>query len=136
MGARQFGARVPRVEDPALLTGRARFVDDVKLPGTLHAAFVRSPHAHARLIAIRTEKAAALPGVKAIITGADPSMLLTTARRADGHNAGDFVIDGTKWLITGAVGADLAIIMAKTESDALGPAGATIGRYSALAHRS
>ncbi len=62
--------------------------------------------------------------------GADPSMLLTTARRATnslgGHNAGDFVIDGTKWLITGAVGADLAIIMAKTESDPLGPAGATM----------
>ena len=62
--------------------------------------------------------------------GADPSMLLTTARRAKGadrgHNAGDFVIDGTKWLITGAIGAELAIIMAKTESDALGPAGATM----------
>jgi acyl-CoA dehydrogenase len=58
--------------------------------------------------------------------GADPSMLLTTARRADGHNGGDFVIDGTKWLITGAVGAKLAIIMARNESDALGPAGATM----------
>ncbi|HEV2335868.1 MAG TPA: acyl-CoA dehydrogenase family protein [Stellaceae bacterium] len=54
--------------------------------------------------------------------GADPSMLLTTARR----EGGDFVIDGTKWLITGAIGADLAIIMAKTESDPLGPAGATM----------
>jgi acyl-CoA dehydrogenase len=58
--------------------------------------------------------------------GADPSMLLTTARRTGGHNAGDFVIDGEKWLITGAVGAEFAIIMAKTESDALGPAGATM----------
>jgi len=52
--------------------------------------------------------------------GADPSMLQTTARR-DGS---DFVIDGTKWLITGAVGAAVAIIMAKNDSDALGPAGA------------
>ena len=58
--------------------------------------------------------------------GADPSMLLTTARRAEGSNSGDFVIDGTKWLITGAVGADLAIIMAKNDSDPLGPAGATM----------
>src|SRR5437016_12806098 len=58
--------------------------------------------------------------------GADPSMLLTTARRAEGHNAGDFVIDGTKWLITGAIGAEFAIIVAKTESDPLGPAGATM----------
>src|SRR5438874_12682488 len=58
--------------------------------------------------------------------GADPSMLLTTARRADGSNSGDFVIDGEKWLITGAVGAELAIIMARNESDLLGPAGATM----------
>src|SRR5579885_947819 len=54
--------------------------------------------------------------------GADPSMLLTTARR----DGGDFVIDGEKWLITGAVGAALAIIMAKNDSDPLGPAGATM----------
>jgi acyl-CoA dehydrogenase len=54
--------------------------------------------------------------------GSDPSMLQTAARR-DGE---DFVIDGHKWLITGAVGAELAIIMAKNESDAAGPAGATM----------
>src|SRR6266545_4499930 len=58
--------------------------------------------------------------------GADPSMLLTAARRDGGRNAGDFVIDGEKWLITGAIGAAFAIIMAKTESDPLGPAGATM----------
>ena len=58
--------------------------------------------------------------------GADPSMLLTTARRDGGSNSGDFVIDGEKWLITGAVGAKLAIVMAKNDSDALGPAGATM----------
>src|ERR1700761_4709261 len=57
--------------------------------------------------------------------GSDPSMLKTTARRVGG-NRGEFVIDGEKWLITGAVGAELAIIMAKTESDADGPAGATM----------
>jgi acyl-CoA dehydrogenase len=54
--------------------------------------------------------------------GADPSMLLTTARRE--HN--EFVIDGRKWLITGAVGADLGIVMARTEDDASGAAGATM----------
>jgi acyl-CoA dehydrogenase len=57
-------------------------------------------------------------------SGSDPSMLLTTARRAG--NTGDFVIDGQKWLITGAVGAGFAIIMAKNDSDPLGPAGATM----------
>jgi len=54
--------------------------------------------------------------------GADPSMLLTTARR-EGE---DFVIDGRKWLITGAVGANLGIVMARSDSDRSGPAGATI----------
>src|SRR5580700_6927983 len=58
--------------------------------------------------------------------GADPSMLLTTARRDTGGNRGDFIIDGDKWLITGAVGAQFAIIMARNGSDALGPAGATM----------
>src|SRR3984893_4411826 len=56
--------------------------------------------------------------------GAAPSMLQTTARRAG--NSTDFVIDGTKWLITGAAGAAFAIIMAKNDSDPLGPAGATM----------
>jgi carbon-monoxide dehydrogenase large subunit len=78
MGARQFGARVPRVEDPALLTGRARFVDDVRLPGTLHAAFVRSPHAHARIGAIDAGTALAKPGVHAVFTADDmPGRLAT-----------------------------------------------------------
>ena len=52
MGAKQFGARVKRLEDPALLTGRGRFVDDVKLAGTLEACFVRSPYAHAKIRSI------------------------------------------------------------------------------------
>ena len=58
--------------------------------------------------------------------GSDPSMLNTTARRATDGNRGDFVIDGDKWLITGAVGAEFAIVMAKTDSDGAGPAGATM----------
>jgi len=71
MGARQFGARVKRLEDPALLTGRGRFVDDVKLPGTLEACFVRSPHAHARIHAIDARAARAAPGVVAVLTADD-----------------------------------------------------------------
>jgi aerobic carbon-monoxide dehydrogenase large subunit len=61
-----FGQRVARLEDPDLLTGRARFIDDVRYPGMLHAAFVRSPHAHARIDGIDTTVALALPGVHAI----------------------------------------------------------------------
>jgi acyl-CoA dehydrogenase len=58
--------------------------------------------------------------------GSDPSMLKTSARRVAAGNRGEFVIDGEKWLITGADGAEFAIIMAKTEADAGGPAGATM----------
>ena len=65
MGAKYFGASVPRREDPRLLRGEGRFVDDLKLPGLLHAAFVRSPHAHARITGLRTEAAAGRPGSSA-----------------------------------------------------------------------
>jgi carbon-monoxide dehydrogenase large subunit len=71
MGAKYFGASVRRKEDPRYLRGEGRFVDDIKLPGMLHAAFVRSPHAHARIAAIRTDVARRLPGVAHVFTFAD-----------------------------------------------------------------
>jgi carbon-monoxide dehydrogenase large subunit len=71
MGVKQFGARVTRIEDPALLSGRGRFVDDVKLAGTLHACFVRSPHAHARIRSIDLKIATIMPGVHDVITADD-----------------------------------------------------------------
>ena len=71
MGAKLFGASVPRREDPRLLRGEGRFVDDIKLPGMLHAAFVRSPHAHAAIAAVRTEAAAGRPGVARVLAFAD-----------------------------------------------------------------
>ena len=71
MGVRYFGAKVPRLEDPDLLTGRGRYLDDIELPGMLEAAFVRSPHAHARIRAIDKAAAEALPGVVAVLTAAD-----------------------------------------------------------------
>jgi len=63
MGAKFFGAAVKRREDPRFLRGEGRFVDDVTLPGLLHAAFLRSPHAHARIARIHTTAAAAAPGM-------------------------------------------------------------------------
>jgi carbon-monoxide dehydrogenase large subunit len=71
MGMKFFGASVLRKEDPALLTGKGRYVDDVKLPGMLHAAFVRSPYAHARIKSIDTTAALSLPGVIAVLTHKD-----------------------------------------------------------------
>jgi len=71
MGAKYFGAAVKRREDPRFLRGEGRYVDDVTLPGMLHAAFVRSPHAHARIVAVHAGAARAMPGVAAVLTFAD-----------------------------------------------------------------
>src|SRR6266513_2211752 len=71
MGAKYFGAAVKRREDPRFLRGEGRFVDDVTLPSMLHAAFVRSPHALARIARIHTAASKALPGVAAVFTHGD-----------------------------------------------------------------
>ena len=79
-GARLIGRDVPRPEDATLIRGRARFVDDIAPPGLLHAAFVRSPFAHARITAIRTDAARAMPGIHAVFTLADLAPHLTDTR--------------------------------------------------------
>ena len=66
-----IGRAMKRVEDPRLLRGAATYVDDIRLPGLLHVAIVRSPYAHARVERIDTAAARALPGVVAVLTGAD-----------------------------------------------------------------
>src|SRR5690349_3677273 len=68
---RYTGASIKRSEDPRILTGAGRYVDDIKLPGMLHAAFVRSPMAHARVLSVDVSAARALPGVVAVLTGAE-----------------------------------------------------------------
>src|SRR5947209_18680139 len=68
---RYTGASIKRSEDPRILTGRGRYVDDIQLPGMLHAAFVRSPVAHAKVLSIDVSAARELPGVVAVYTGAD-----------------------------------------------------------------
>jgi carbon-monoxide dehydrogenase large subunit len=68
---RLIGAHVKRVEDPRLLTGGGRYLDDIQLPGLLHAAFVRSPHAHARLVSVDTSGALGAPGAVAALAGLD-----------------------------------------------------------------
>lgn len=66
-----IGKPLLRAEDARLLTGRGRFIADLRLPRMAHAVFVRSPHAHARVRSIDAARAAALPGVLAVITAAD-----------------------------------------------------------------
>jgi carbon-monoxide dehydrogenase large subunit len=137
MGAKHFGARVLRLEDPALLAGRGRFVDDLKLPGLLNACFVRSPHAHAKLLAIDIAAAMAMPGVHAVIAADDlpnpmrsepmPMLLpnpAITAARTQTVLARDEVY---------YVGQPVAVVIADTRYLAEDAAAAVIVDYDAVA---
>ncbi|RMH17143.1 MAG: xanthine dehydrogenase family protein molybdopterin-binding subunit [Acidobacteria bacterium] len=66
-----IGSSIKRREDPALITGRGRYTDDLSLPGMLHAVIVRSPHAHARIVSIDAAAARAAEGVVAVYDGRD-----------------------------------------------------------------
>ncbi|MFN8571542.1 MAG: molybdopterin cofactor-binding domain-containing protein [Gemmatimonadaceae bacterium] len=66
-----IGASVKRKEDGRFITGRGQYTDDITLPGQLHAAFVRSPHAHAKVKSVDSKRARGMPGVRAVYTGAD-----------------------------------------------------------------
>ena len=74
MTTRIFGSGIKRREDPRLITGKARYTDDMKLPGLVHMALVRSPLAHARIKGIDTSAASAADGVVAVFTGADVTL--------------------------------------------------------------
>jgi len=85
------GQAVRRVEDESLLTGAGQFVDDHNLPGQAHVMFLRSPHAHARVLGVDTKAAAGMPGIVAVVTGEDlvragvkPLPSSADFRRADG----------------------------------------------------
>ena len=69
MGMQGIGAAVPRKEDRRFITGAGRYTDDMVVPGMMHAAFVRSPHAHAMIKGIETAEAEGMPGVIAVLTG-------------------------------------------------------------------
>jgi len=66
-----FGEKIARLEDPRLLTGQAQFIDDIEIPGMLHAAFYRSDYAHARIKSIDVSAAKKRPGVVAVYTAED-----------------------------------------------------------------
>ncbi len=68
---RYMGNSVPRKEDPALLTGRTNFTDEIQLPGTLHMTVLRSPYAHAKVTSVDASEAKSQPGVVAVFTGED-----------------------------------------------------------------
>ncbi|MCA0449695.1 MAG: xanthine dehydrogenase family protein molybdopterin-binding subunit, partial [Proteobacteria bacterium] len=121
-GPVKMGARLRRVEDRALLTGAGRFLDDIALPGTLHAAFVRSPHAHAKILSIDTGDAAKLEGVRAILTGADLARVLTATRLPIAFPVGQMAAEAMPRILPGDealhVGEAVAIVIAESRARA------------------
>ena len=111
-----IGRRVRRIEDPAMLRGQARFVDDIHIPGTLHAVFVRSPHPHARVGAIDTGAARAAAGVHAVYTLADLLPHLTAPRLPLGFRTNQLPEDVTPYVLADAevchVGEAVAVVVA------------------------
>jgi aerobic carbon-monoxide dehydrogenase large subunit len=114
---RYFGRAMKRVEDPRLIKGIATYVDDLKLPGVLHAEFVRSPHANAKINSIKTDGAKKLPGVIGIFTGADVNDKVGTipcaAPLPGGKSPDHTVLAGARAYF---VGHPVAVVVAETRT--------------------
>jgi CO/xanthine dehydrogenase Mo-binding subunit len=109
-----IGASPPRLDAADKASGRARYADDVRLPGMLHAALLTSPHAHARILGYRLDAARAIPGVKAIVTGADLS-----GPRAGGIIKDEAMVARGKVRYVGEPVAAVAAVDAETAEQAL-----------------
>ncbi len=118
-----LGAPVKRVEDPKFITGKGRYLDDIKLPGMTHLAILRSPYAHANIRSIDTTEAAAMPGVLAVIVGADiPWNPLPLAWPAGGASGIANNVSTPRILATDAVkwtGEGVAAVVAETPEQAV-----------------
>jgi carbon-monoxide dehydrogenase large subunit len=79
---RYLNKAVPRPEDYRLLTGYGRYLDDIEIAGALHVSFVRSPHAHARIVSVDTAAAIGMPGVVTVVTGRELAQWTTPMRVA------------------------------------------------------
>jgi carbon-monoxide dehydrogenase large subunit len=98
----QIGCRVRRTEDAALLRGQGQYVGDIDMPGMLHAAFVRSPHAHAAILGIDVARALEIEGVRAIITPDIMAGFLSTLRMPLGFPTTALPPDITPFVLTPA----------------------------------
>jgi aerobic carbon-monoxide dehydrogenase large subunit len=109
-----MGAAVRRVEDPPLVTGAARYTEDLKMPGAVHAVFVRSAMAHARINRIDSTSAAASPGVVAVLTAAD----LTLEPLDPGFAPPSFARPLLARDVVRFIGEPLAVVVASTREQA------------------
>lgn len=111
-----LGRSAPRIEDDALLRGQARFLDDIEVEGVLHACFVRSPHAHARLVSIDLSAARAVPGVAAVYGARDLFGQLTSWRMPLGFPLAALPDDTTPFVLAerevAFVGEAIAVVVA------------------------
>ncbi|HZT67027.1 MAG TPA: xanthine dehydrogenase family protein molybdopterin-binding subunit [Acidimicrobiales bacterium] len=117
MAQRYTGASVRRSEDPRILTGKGRYVDDVRLPGMLHATFVRSPFAHARITGVDVSAARQAPGVAAVITGEEMVGLTVPGPGLMGMMSGGMPVPSFTVLCTDKVrlvGDPVAIVVAES----------------------
>lgn len=123
-----LGGSVRRREDPALVRGRGRFVDDIKLPDLAHVAFVRSPFAHARITSIDTKEAAGMPGVAAIYTADDVRHLGPLLAQVAVGKLRPLLADG----MVKHVGEAVAMVVADTRYQAQDAAEAVVVDYDSL----
>ncbi|MEO5722729.1 MAG: molybdopterin cofactor-binding domain-containing protein [Ilumatobacteraceae bacterium] len=132
---RVIGQRLLRREDPALLTGEAKFTNDLAIPGALRLALVRSPYAHARILSIDTSAAVAMPGVVAVYTATDLASLWAApmpcawAVTADMKNPAHYPLTSTKACY---VGDGVACVLATSEAAARDAAEAVQVEYEPL----
>jgi carbon-monoxide dehydrogenase large subunit len=144
---RFIGKPLPRKEDERLVTGKGRFSDDFNLDGQIYAAMVRSPHPHARIVAIDTAAAKAMPGVLGVFTGADcaadglkpiphdPVPKTKYDMKLTGPSGGA-LFAGPHLLLPAArtrhVGEAVAMVVAESKAQALDAAEAVVARYEEL----
>ena len=130
------GVSVGRIEDQALLRGTARFVDDIPVDMPLHACFVRSPHAHARIVSIDTSMAMEIPGVVAIYTASDLRGDLTSLRMPLGFPSPTMPKNTTPFVLApeevAFVGEALAVVVADSRYIAEDAASMVMVEYDSL----
>lgn len=132
-----MGEGTPRIEDAALLRGEARFLDDIPVATPLHACFVRSPHAHARIVSIDLSAARAMPGVAAAYAAADLYGELTEWRMPLGFALADLPANTTPFVLAGSevafAGEAVTVVLADSRRHAEDAAAVARVEYEALA---
>jgi carbon-monoxide dehydrogenase large subunit len=123
-----LGDSVRRVEDPPMVTGSAQYTDDLAIPGALHAVFVRSVVAHARITGLDTGEAAGMPGVVAVLTAAD----LDLPPLPPGMGPADFARPALAREVVRFLGEAVAVVVAATREQALDAAEAVAVEYEPL----